>query len=201
MPNSGARSDLIKSRGIEIYAPSMFVFPTETPDDSFRTVEFYHELGVDHPFSSFLMPFPDTKIYEIALEHGTIPPDIQGDRSSGELFSQIHLSDWGAQDNREYSILILLFREISMVLPEFSLAGISSLPVEAGPLRGPFFLVQELEADEMLGNGEIFLAVPESAVMLDKHMRRSYNRRPDPARYFSQRALADFPAGGKDLFR
>ncbi len=77
---------LIKSRGIEIYAPSMFVFPTETPPDSFRTVEFYHELKVDHPFSSFLMPFPDTRIYEIALEYGTIPPGLKAADLPGNYF-------------------------------------------------------------------------------------------------------------------
>jgi len=77
---------LLKSRGVEIYAPSMFVFPTETPADAFRTVEFYHELGVDHPFSSFLMPFPDTKIYEIAVEHGVIPEDLKAEDLPGNYF-------------------------------------------------------------------------------------------------------------------
>ena len=92
--NKGAFTDeefrrqigLLKSRGIEIYAPSMFVFPTEAPADSFRTVEFYHELGIDHPFSSFLMPFPDTKIYEIAIKYGVIPEDLKAEDLPGNYF-------------------------------------------------------------------------------------------------------------------
>lgn len=77
---------LLRDRGIEIYAPSMFVFPTETPADSFRTVEIYHELGVDHPFSSFLMPFPDTRIYDVALAHGAIPADLRAEDLPGSYF-------------------------------------------------------------------------------------------------------------------
>ncbi len=92
--NKGAFTDdefrrqigLVKSRGIEVYAPCMFVFPTETPADAFRTVEFYHELGVDHPFSSFLMPFPDTKIYEIAIKYGVIPNDLKAEDLPGNYF-------------------------------------------------------------------------------------------------------------------
>jgi len=77
---------LLKLREIEIYAPSMFVFPDETPADSFRTVDFYHELGVDHPFSSFLMPFPDTEIYEIAIKYGVIPADLKAEDLPGNYF-------------------------------------------------------------------------------------------------------------------
>ncbi|HDL64485.1 MAG TPA: radical SAM protein, partial [Proteobacteria bacterium] len=77
---------LVKSRGIEVYAPCMFVFPTETTADAFRTVEFYHELGIDHPFSSFLMPFPDTRIYEISVEHGVIPADLKAEDLPGNYF-------------------------------------------------------------------------------------------------------------------
>ena len=92
--NKGAFTDdefrrqigLVKSRGIEVYAPCMFVFPTETTADAFRTVEFYHELGIDHPFSSFLMPFPDTMIYEIAVEHGVIPADLKAEDLPGNYF-------------------------------------------------------------------------------------------------------------------
>jgi len=77
---------LLKSQGIEIYAPSMFVFPTETPADAFRTVEFYHELMVDHPFSSFLMPFPDTEIYDIAIKFGVVPADLKAEDLPGNYF-------------------------------------------------------------------------------------------------------------------
>jgi radical SAM superfamily enzyme YgiQ (UPF0313 family) len=92
--NKGAFTDdefrrqigLVKSRGIEVYAPCMFVFPTETIADAFRTVEFYHELEVDHPFSSFLMPFPDTEIYEIAIKYGVIPDDLKAEDLPGNYF-------------------------------------------------------------------------------------------------------------------
>lgn len=92
--NKGAFTDdefrrqirLVKSRGIEVYAPCMFVFPTETMADAFQTVEFYHELEVDHPFSSFLMPFPDTKIYEIAVQYGVIPNDLKAEDLPGNYF-------------------------------------------------------------------------------------------------------------------
>ena len=79
---------LVKSRGIEVYCPSMFVFPTETPADSFRTVEFYHELGVDHPFSSFLMPYPDTEIFNIAVKYKAIPPDLRAEDLPSNYFTQ-----------------------------------------------------------------------------------------------------------------
>jgi len=79
---------LLKSRGIDIYAPSMFVFPTETPADSFRTVEFYHELKIDHPFSSFLFPYPHTAIYDEAVREGCIPPDFRAEDLPGNYFTQ-----------------------------------------------------------------------------------------------------------------
>ena len=79
---------LVKSRGIEVYAPSMFVFPTETPADSFRTVEFYHELNVDHPFSSFLIPYPDTEIFEIAVREGAVPADLKAEDLPGNYFTE-----------------------------------------------------------------------------------------------------------------
>lgn len=78
---------LVKSRGMEVYAPSMFVFPNETVADSFHTVEFYHELGVDHPFSSFLFPYPDTRIHEIAVKAGCIPPDFKAEDLPGNYFT------------------------------------------------------------------------------------------------------------------
>ena len=77
---------LVKSRGIEVYAPCMFVFPTETSADALKTVEFYHELEVDHPFSSFLMPFPDTEIYEIAIKYGVIPDNLKAKDLPGNYF-------------------------------------------------------------------------------------------------------------------
>jgi len=79
---------LVKSRGIEVYAPSMFVFPTETPADSFRTVELYHELGVDHPFSSFLIPYPDTEIFEIAVRVGAVPAELKAENLPGNYFTE-----------------------------------------------------------------------------------------------------------------
>ncbi|HOO77044.1 MAG TPA: radical SAM protein [bacterium] len=79
---------LVKERGIEVYAPSMFCFPTETPADSFRTVEFYHELGVDHPFSSFLFPYPHTRIHEIAIREGCIAPDLQAEDLPSNYFTK-----------------------------------------------------------------------------------------------------------------
>jgi len=95
---------ILKSRGIEIYAPSMFVFPTETPADAFRTVEFYHELGIDHPFSSFLMPFPDTEIYNIAVEHGVIPNNLKAEDLPGNYFlnSTCHIPDRMVIENIQY---------------------------------------------------------------------------------------------------
>ncbi len=79
---------LVKSRGIEVYAPSMFVFPTETPADSFQTVEFYHELKVEHPFSSFLIPYPDTEIFEIAVREGAVPADLKAEDLPGNYFTE-----------------------------------------------------------------------------------------------------------------
>jgi len=79
---------LVKSRGIEVYAPSMFCFPTETPADSFRTVELYHELKIDHPFSSFLFPYPHTRIHEIAVEHGCIPADLRAEDLPSNYFTK-----------------------------------------------------------------------------------------------------------------
>lgn len=78
---------LIKSRGIDVYAPSMFVFPSETPADSFRTVEFYHELKVDHPFSSFLIPYPDTPIFDIAVRAKAIPSTLKAEDLPSNYFT------------------------------------------------------------------------------------------------------------------
>ncbi len=78
---------LVKSRGIEVYATSMFVFPTETPADSFRTVEFYHELKVDHPFSSFLIPYPDTPIFDIAVKYRVVPADLRAEDLPSNYFT------------------------------------------------------------------------------------------------------------------
>ncbi len=79
---------LVKERGIEVYAPSMFVFPGETVADAFRTVELYHELKVDHPFSSFLFPYPDTRIFDAAVRAGCIPPDFKAEDIPGNYFTR-----------------------------------------------------------------------------------------------------------------
>ena len=79
---------LVKERGIEVYAPSMFVFPGETVADAFRTVELYHELRVDHPFSSFLFPYPDTRIFETAVRAGCLPPDFKAEDLPGNYFTR-----------------------------------------------------------------------------------------------------------------
>ena len=79
---------LVKERGIEVYAPSMFVFPTETVADALRTVEFYHELKVDHPFSSFLFPYPDTRIFDLAVKEGCIPPTFRAEDLPGNYFTR-----------------------------------------------------------------------------------------------------------------
>lgn len=65
----------VKKYGIEVYASNMFVYPYQTLEDAFKTVELMHEMKTDHPFKGFFQPYPETEIYRISVEGGFISPN------------------------------------------------------------------------------------------------------------------------------
>lgn len=65
----------VKKYGIQVYASNMFVYPDQTLDDAFATVELMHEMKADHPFKGFFQPYPGTEIYNISVNGGYISPE------------------------------------------------------------------------------------------------------------------------------
>lgn len=59
---------ILKSHGIKLQTSNMFCIPTETASDAFKTVEFNIRIKTDFAFTAILMPFPGTRIAEIASE-------------------------------------------------------------------------------------------------------------------------------------
>jgi len=80
-----------KKYGIEVYASNMFVYPKQTLQDAFKTIELIQEMGVEHPFKGFFQPYPGTQIYDIAVEGGYIDPsyDFKDLPQSYFLYSSI----------------------------------------------------------------------------------------------------------------
>ncbi|HON56315.1 MAG TPA: radical SAM protein [bacterium] len=69
-------SKIAKKHNLKIYTTAMFVYPKQTIDDVYKTIEFNHQLQTDIPFKSFLQPYPHTEIYEIALKNNNIPQNF-----------------------------------------------------------------------------------------------------------------------------
>ncbi|MBN2546421.1 MAG: B12-binding domain-containing radical SAM protein [Spirochaetes bacterium] len=65
-------SETAKKHGLRVYASSMFVYPDQTLDDAFKTVELMHAMKTDHPFKGFFQPYPGTVIYDMSVEKGYI---------------------------------------------------------------------------------------------------------------------------------
>lgn len=69
-------SKIVKKYGITIYSTAIFVYPEQTLEDVFKTIELHHAMQADYPFKSFLQPYPNTEIYDIAVKNNNIASDF-----------------------------------------------------------------------------------------------------------------------------
>lgn len=67
--------DLTKKAGIEIRASFILGLPTETREESLKTIKFAKGLGIDQVRFAIATPFPGTKLWDIAQEEGTLKFD------------------------------------------------------------------------------------------------------------------------------
>lgn len=63
---------MTKKAGIDIRASFILGLPTETKEESMRTVEFARELGINQVRFALATPFPGTKLWDIALSEGAL---------------------------------------------------------------------------------------------------------------------------------
>ncbi|MCX5855342.1 MAG: radical SAM protein [Deltaproteobacteria bacterium] len=61
-----------KKAGIDIRASFILGVPTETREESMRTIKFAKELGINQVRFALATPFPGTKLWDIAQEEGTL---------------------------------------------------------------------------------------------------------------------------------
>ncbi|MCP4613444.1 MAG: B12-binding domain-containing radical SAM protein [Planctomycetes bacterium] len=61
-----------KKAGIDIRATFILGLPTETREESLRTIKFARELGIDQVRFSLATPFPGTKLWDAARAEGTL---------------------------------------------------------------------------------------------------------------------------------
>ena len=64
--------NLTKKVGIDIRASFILGLPTETREESLRTIKFAREMRIDQVRFALATPFPGTKLWEIAKEQGTL---------------------------------------------------------------------------------------------------------------------------------
>ena len=64
--------NLTKKVGIDIRASFILGLPTETREESLRTIKFARELGIDQVRFALATPFPGTKLWEIAQTQGAL---------------------------------------------------------------------------------------------------------------------------------
>lgn len=66
---------LTKEAGIETLASFMIGLPTETQEESYKTIDFAIDIDADYAQWQKTTPFPGTELYDIAQKHGTILTD------------------------------------------------------------------------------------------------------------------------------
>ena len=78
--------------GISVVATFMMALPTETEEDLKLTYEFIRRNNISSPNIFLAIPFPGTKLYEMALERRVIGPDFDWG-SVGGLFDRVFFKD------------------------------------------------------------------------------------------------------------
>jgi anaerobic magnesium-protoporphyrin IX monomethyl ester cyclase len=89
--------ELTKEAGIAIRASFILGLPTETREESLRTIKFAKDLGIDQVRFALATPFPGTKLWDIAHEEGPF-----------------HVTDW-----RQFSMM----SGYTKAMPVYSPAG------------------------------------------------------------------------------
>lgn len=65
---------ILKDHGIKLQTSNMFCIPGESPEDAFSTIDLNTKIKTDFAFTTILMPFPDTRIAQIAIEDRLLDP-------------------------------------------------------------------------------------------------------------------------------
>jgi len=83
-----AAAERIQGAGINLRCTAMFAIPDETPEDMRKTIDLVTRIR-PHGISTYTFyPYPQTKLFEYALEKGYIDEEIQQDIYRGK--SSIH---------------------------------------------------------------------------------------------------------------
>jgi radical SAM superfamily enzyme YgiQ (UPF0313 family) len=70
---------MAKGLGFDTLAFYMFGFLDETREDAMRTIRFAISLDTDYAVFAAIIPYPGTRLYDMALERGIIPRDFWRD--------------------------------------------------------------------------------------------------------------------------
>lgn len=69
-------SEVLRENRIQIYTANIFNYPAETFQDALKTVELNLDMRTAYPAKSLLLPYPNTKIADIAKQMNLIPKDF-----------------------------------------------------------------------------------------------------------------------------
>ncbi|MBF0384765.1 MAG: B12-binding domain-containing radical SAM protein [Candidatus Omnitrophica bacterium] len=88
---------LIKKHDIDLAVNFVIGFPGETWDEIRQTIKFAEDIDVDYVKIFVAIPFPNTKLYELAKEEGYLRPDFDPNK---HLWTEgwINSKDWRPQD-------------------------------------------------------------------------------------------------------
>jgi anaerobic magnesium-protoporphyrin IX monomethyl ester cyclase len=94
----------LHGRGIRFRTYNMLGLPTETDGEMWETVDVNVEMGTDFPRASIFTPLPNTRIVEIAQEHGYLDPGFCFDNIPNTILSNTVLKgvDGGRLQNMLY---------------------------------------------------------------------------------------------------
>ena len=79
---------MLKKNGIRICTFNMLNLPGETVDDAFQTIALNHRMGVDEVWCALVMPYPGTRIEQIAREMRLLPDDFSVDHIPVSYFKE-----------------------------------------------------------------------------------------------------------------
>jgi len=110
---------MLKAAGIGVHASNLFGAPTETIDDMFDTLLLNAEAGVDIPVSGIVVPYRNTKLYEISQALGKLD-ETKYNNEGVSILTEPGVTKVQVQFLREYTVEIVKILEYARTLSKES---------------------------------------------------------------------------------
>jgi len=110
---------MLKAAGIGVHASNLFGAPTETIDDMFDTLLLNAEAGVDIPVSGVVVPYRNTRLYEISKELGKLDK-TKYNNEGVSILTEPGVTKVQVQFLREYTVEIVKILQYARTLSEES---------------------------------------------------------------------------------